>query len=190
MARYKRLKDGTFQKIEDDRWDMNEDGTFTKRTSGASTNKRMPMAESIKAFAPAQTTQNIITPPIREDVKQQTQIPLAPVKTTQSANSTTDSSRKKAEQNIRNKYGSYEEFLEKAKKNTMPGTEHKDISKHVYETLISEEEKRIRYGYSFSGLTNTGYQEYLDNFAKNAKDQKQKEWLDKQKENLTIMKDE
>lgn len=131
-----------------------------------------------------------VDPPIRTDIKVPAATSVtAPIKKESSAGNTKTTTRRQAEQNIKNKYGSYEDFLKQAKKGTMPGTLNDAASKTAYEKLISEEEKRITSGSQFYGITNETYQNYLDTFEKNAKDEKQKKWLESQKKNLTDMQD-
>lgn len=122
---------------------------------------------------------------------------IAPVATTTSKNTLTqESARALAEQNILKQYGTYEQFLEnnkqKANSTLTKGLSdaHNTLSKSTYEKLISDETNRLLSGSEFYGLTNTAYQEYLDNIQKNATDQKQHDWLKKQKNNLNALADE
>ncbi|MBQ4560233.1 MAG: hypothetical protein IJA54_07940 [Tyzzerella sp.] len=95
-----------------------------------------------------------------------------------------------AERNIAQKFGTYEQFAaEQSKGKTKVMSDLADkTSKTMYQKLIEEEKNRLASGSEFYGITNKGYQEYLDNFSKNAKDEKQTAWLEQQRKNLDVLK--
>lgn len=99
---------------------------------------------------------------------------------------------KQAEQNVAKQFGTYEEFAKKNSAGKVAATAEaaNKISQTTYKKLIEEETNRLASGSEFYGITNEGYREYLDNFSRNAKDDKQKEWLETQKKNLEMLKDE
>lgn len=122
----------------------------------------------VENVMPKTTTQNTLQTPQLTDIELRTQ----------------------AERNIAQKFGTYEQFAaEQSKGKTKVMSDLADkTSKTMYQKLIEEEKNRLASGSEFYGITNKGYQEYLDNFSKNAKDEQQTAWLEQQRKNLDTLK--
>lgn len=187
MARYKKLKDGTFQKIEESetRWDKNEDGMFAKRKANVVRKENETRRD---AFLASQILKPLYPDPVRTTGNS---VAIAPmVRTTGKNTLTQENARLQAEKNIQNKYGTYEQYQKNGKSESripLSDSMKQLAGKTSYEQLIKEETKRLMSDSNYFGLTNDTYQQYLDNLEKNAKEQKQFDWLKEQKKNLEAM---
>ena len=89
------------------------------------------------------------------------------------------------------KYGTYEEFAKKNKEK-VPGAMSDELydkmMRDLYNGMVHQETQAQQSGSGYYGLTNEGYQEYLENIQKNATEQNQKDWLEEQKRNLEALR--
>lgn len=113
------------------------------------------------------------------------------VQTVTGSGLTQEQARLAAQENILKKYGTYEQF-QKSNSNSHAKTPdmqklNTTMGRAAYDRLIEEETNRLMSGSDFYGLTNKTYQEYLDNLKGKATEQKQIDWVDRQKKNLEAM---